>query len=96
VTAPTLHADQEHVLPALAGNECALLAATLQERVGRHSRTHAHALDLIEAELGALRDVVALELAENAPDAVCQLQLRSLLTLRWEHRGSWRGQRRGA
>lgn len=94
--APTLHANEEHVLPPLAGNEGALLAATLQERVSRHGRTHAHALDFIEAELGALRDVIALELAEDAPDAVCQLQLGSLLTLRWEHRGSWRGQLTGA
>lgn len=44
---PTLHANEEHVLESFAGNKSALLAATLQQRVRRHGRAHAHTLDLV-------------------------------------------------
>lgn len=74
---PTLHADQKHVLPSLAGDESTLLSAALQQSIRGDGRAHTHTLDLVKAQLRALWDLAAFELAKDTPDTA-RLALKAL------------------
>lgn len=73
---PTLHADEKHVAPPLAREEGAALALALQQRVRGHSRAHPDALDPVQLEVLALRNLAPLRDTQNATDSAIQLSAK--------------------
>lgn len=70
----TLHADEKHITPAFTREEGAALSLAFQQRVRRHGRSHADALDAVELELLAFGDLAPLCNAQNATNSICQLR----------------------
>jgi hypothetical protein len=93
----TLHSDEEHVSPTLAGNQRTALSTAFEQSVGGHGGPHADRLDPIQAEPFVLGDVLAFELAEDTTDAVGSAEAKAEVpTPRSGHPYSWPGRRRGA